>query len=637
MDQHKKSKSEEKSFTDLENRYYEELKRSEDKFKLLSSVTNDGVIISYQGNILEINDNITKMTGFSRDDLLGKMVFPYIHPDDLNMIIHHIQTGYDKLYEFKCLKKDGSFFYAEAFGKYAFYQGKEVRIAVLRDITSHKNSEARLAKEIEFQKILLEAVPGPVFYKDLDGTYLGCNKSFEKFVGISREKILGKKVSDFLPYDMAQFFKNIDLELITKQGQTSHEYSLNGYNNMNTHIIIHKSLYCDSNGNPQGILGVVSDVTKQKNQEIEYKKAKEYAETILELVPSAIYILDENGVITNWNKAAEHLTKYTKNEILGKTCQQFIIGKCEQNDGTGCRILNKKLDIPLYNLEQKIRTKSGQVRDILKNVAPMKDSNGVTKGAIECFQDVTDKNIAEERIQKYATRLEQSNKELEQFAYVASHDLQEPLRVITSYLRLFLDDFESSLDVNSKKYFDYIFNSAKRMQQMIQDLLQLSRVTSQGKEFLKTDLNGTLARAIENLSLLIKERNVEVLFEKLPQLFIDDGQMTILFQNLINNAIKFNKSKIPKVKIYYEESDSSHIIFVRDNGVGIEQKYWTDIFKLFRRLHSHDEIQGTGIGLSLCQKIIERHHGIITVYQSQKNEGTTFMIKLPKEDVVTNT
>lgn len=220
-----------------------------------------------------------------------------------------------------------------------------------------------------------------------------------------------------------------------------------------------------------------------------------------------------------------------------------------------------------------------------------------------------------------------SNRELEQFAYVASHDLQEPLRAVNSYAQLITRKYQGNLDAKADKYLGYITEGATRMQQLINDLLAFSRVGTQGKSLESTDCEAVLRQVLDNLKIAIAENHALITHDPLPTVIGDEIQLIQLLQNLIGNAIKFRREELPQVHISARQRDKEWVFCVRDNGIGIEPEYFERIFTIFQRLHSKSEYPGTGIGLAVCKKIVERHGGRIWV-ESAPGEGTIFYFTL---------
>ncbi len=232
-------------------------------------------------------------------------------------------------------------------------------------------------------------------------------------------------------------------------------------------------------------------------------------------------------------------------------------------------------------------------------------------------------------LQNAVTELQRSNQELEQFAYVASHDLQEPLRKIASFCNLLESRYAEQLDDRGNTYLHYIVDGAMRMQALVNDLLLYSRVTTRGKEFLPTKMNDVVQEALANLEVAVGESNAHVTYDPLPQVSGDAGQLARVLQNLIGNALKYRGQEPPRVHVSAEDAGDEWVFSVRDNGIGIAPEYAERIFVIFQRLHTREEYGGTGIGLAVCKKIVERHGGRIWV-ESQAGAGATFYVSLPK-------
>ncbi len=255
--------------------------------------------------------------------------------------------------------------------------------------------------------------------------------------------------------------------------------------------------------------------------------------------------------------------------------------------------------------------------------------------------ELEEKEIAEKKLKKsqielknLVEELKRSNEELQQFAYVTSHDLQEPLRTISSFTQLLEHRYKGQMDKDADEFIEYIVDATKRMQNLIKDLLEYSRVTTRGKEFELVDTEEIIEEAISNLSAAITESNAQISYDKLPQIIADSRQIGQLFQNLISNAIKFKKQGIPpkiNIQVNKDEENGEYVFSVKDNGIGIEKDYFDRIFTIFQRLHTRDEYSGTGIGLSISKKIVERHGGNIWV-ESEFQKGSIFYFTINSSD-----
>ncbi|NHN59964.1 MULTISPECIES: ATP-binding protein [Halorussus] len=252
-------------------------------------------------------------------------------------------------------------------------------------------------------------------------------------------------------------------------------------------------------------------------------------------------------------------------------------------------------------------------------------------GERETFQvitrDITDRKEAEIELKETVEKLEESNAQLEQFAYVTSHDLQEPLRMVSSYMQLLERGYKDDLDEDAQEFIDYAVDGADRMKEMINDLLKYSRVDSRGGEFERTDFESVVEQATDNLQMAVHESGAEVTHDPLPSVVCDESQMVVLLQNLVGNAIKYCDEETPRIHVSAERDDEEYVFSVSDNGIGIPEDDADEVFRIFSRLHGNDEYSGTGIGLAMCQKILDRHEGDIWL-ESEVGEGSTFYFAL---------
>jgi PAS domain S-box-containing protein len=280
------------------------------------------------------------------------------------------------------------------------------------------------------------------------------------------------------------------------------------------------------------------------------------------------------------------------------------------------------------DLEFRVGLPDGAVRYILGRGHLVRDAGNRPIRMVGIAQDITERKRAEEKLRLALADLARSNKDLEQFAYVASHDLQEPLRMVSSYTQLLARRYGGQLDASADKFIAYAVDGANRMQRLIEDLLAYSRVGSRAKGFELTDGTAVLDRALANLKAAIDASGAVVTHGPLPTVVHDDLLLVQLFQNLIGNAIKFHVEMPPRIHVSAEPKGEEWVFAVRDNGIGIDPQYAQRIFTIFQRLHTNEEYSGTGIGLAICKKIVERRGGRIWV-QSQPGSGSTFYFTVP--------
>ncbi len=384
-------------------------------------------------------------------------------------------------------------------------------------------------------------------------------------------------------------------------------------------------------------------------KEIEAKKVQKSEALLtgfLDNSPSVMYIKDVNGKYILVNSLFEELFNVKSNDIAGKTDSEIfpkeIANGFMQNDAN---VIAKNKQI---TIEEVAPHEDGN-RTYISQKFPVYDKDNKVYAIAGISTDITDRKIAEEDLKKYSQQLESKNKELQEFTYIASHDLREPLRKIHSFGERLKDKFSETLGERGNDYIERMMNASDRMQTLIDDLLNYSRVTSHGKVFEKINLKNVARAVISDLSVLILESEATIILSSLPTISVDESQLRQLFQNLIGNAVKFSKSDVlPEIKIYSEkisndDESSKGIrnedcvkIIIEDNGIGIDMEYSEKIFGVFERLHGRSEYKGTGIGLSIVKKIVERHNGKI-ILKSELDVGTKFEIYLPKENKVSIT
>lgn len=275
--------------------------------------------------------------------------------------------------------------------------------------------------------------------------------------------------------------------------------------------------------------------------------------------------------------------------------------------------------------EFRMVTKSAKIKWVMETVTPIFYQG--ERATLGNLTDITDRKQAEQELKHVTAEMQRSNTELGQFAYVISHDLQEPLRMVSSYTQLLAKRYQSKLDADADEFITYAVDGAKRMQALLGDLLEYSRVGTRGKPFSLIDSEDIIKQAMANLKIAIEESGALVSYDTLLAVMADEGQLVQLFQNLIANAIKFRGQEPPRIHISAKRRRKVIIFSVRDNGIGIDSQHSKGIFEIFRRLHTREEYPGTGMGLSICKKIVERHGGHIWV-QSRSGEGSTFYLTI---------
>jgi len=361
---------------------------------------------------------------------------------------------------------------------------------------------------------------------------------------------------------------------------------------------------------------------QRKRNEEELRQTHDYLESLFNYANAPIICWDAKFKITRFNHAFEHLTNYKAEEVIGKELSMLF--PRDSREESLNRIQGTLTGVRWEVVEIPILRKDGAVRIALWNSANVYAKDGKTILAIIAQgQDITDRIRAGEELRR-------SNENLEQFAYVASHDLQEPLRIMASYSSLLERRYKTKLDEDADEFIEYIVGSAKRMQKLIDDLLAYSRVGRTGKAREEVDCNSILDRIIESMALSIKNSNARITHDTLPIMAGNESNFFQLFQNLIGNAMKFHGAEPPRIHISAVKKGREWLFSVKDNGIGIEPQYKDRIFLIFQRLHGKEEYPGTGIGLSICKKIVETQGGRMWV-ESEQGKGATFYFTLPEK------
>ena len=381
----------------------------------------------------------------------------------------------------------------------------------------------------------------------------------------------------------------------------------------------------------------VRDITEHKQAEDTLREAKEFTENLIASMQDGFLVLDAHGAHLDINRAFCRMTGFSRAELIG-------IGSLHPYSPAEAlttiqQAFERNRQGELGSFELTFMRKSGERFPVIVSPTVIRDAQGKPSGYIATVKDITERKLAEDKLTRSAQELARSNAELERFAYVASHDLQEPLRMVASFVGLLADRYRGQLDADADEFIGFAVDGTQRMQRLISDLLDYSRVSTRGQSLQPTDAGTALDEALWNLALVINEAGATVTYDPLPTVLADPTQLMQLFQNLIGNALKFRGSEPPVVQVSareashdgpFEVSQTSKAweFSVRDNGIGIAPEYHAQIFDVFRRLHTQAEYPGTGIGLATCRKIVERHGGRIWV-KSERGQGSTFCFTLP--------
>ena len=570
----------------------------------------------------------------------------YIHPDDQKrvqeVIGEAVQTGTVFELEHRVRRIDGTLGWTVSRAVPVRNAAGEIIewFGAASDITERKLAEGTLIESRAYAqeqsgelKAVIDALPaGILIAHDPECSHITCNPTWLEIIGLpeganpfkdapcgqSRYEILraGEPISiEQLPIKVAcvtgQPVIGDKLEVIRNDGVTRYFYG-------------NAVPLFDSHGAVRGAVSVLLDIT-------ELREAHDKIASLAAIVDSssdAIVGKTLEGIIVSWNPGAEILYGYSAEEAIGRSISSLLTPTDQPDDfATIIDKIKHGESIAAYDTSR--MRKDGTLVDVSLNISPVKDSMGKIIGAATIARDISERKKLEQRIIQYSKELERSNKELGDFAAIVAHDLRAPLRAVSGFAGLLQKhNAKKKPDVDTKKYISHIVEGSERMHHLINDLLQYAKAGSHSRTLVQVDVNDIIETTLANLMFEIQASNAEITVDRLPMVSADDVQLIQLFQNLIGNAIKY-RSNTPHIHISAEQKKKEWIFRVSDNGIGIDPHQFKRIFEVFQRLHTKEEYPGTGIGLAICKKIVERFGGQIWV-ESKPGEGSTFFFTLPK-------
>jgi PAS domain S-box-containing protein len=611
-------------FKQTEARYY----------GLLEAAPDAMVVVNQSGEIVLLNIRAEQQFGYLRDQLVGQKVKTIIPEGFAERLIadglrspaealaQQIGTGIELLGR----RKNGSDFPIEIMLSPLDSAEGILVTAAIRDITTRKAAENHLAQTEARYRGLLEAAPDAMVVVNWEGEIVLLNIRAEQQFGYLRDELLGQKVKTIIPEGFAERLIADGLrspaEALAQQIGTGIELLGRRKNGSDFPIEIMLSPLDSA----EGILvtAAIRDITTRKTAEKQLAQTEARYRGLLEAAPDAMVVVNQDGEIVLLNIRAEQQFGYSRDELLGQKVTAII------PDGFAERLIADGLRSAAEALAQQIgtgielhgRRKNGSDFPIEIMLSPLDSADGILVTA--AIRDIT----LRKKVEAHSRELSRSNEELEQFAYIASHDLQEPLRMVVSYTQLLAKRYKGKLDADADEFIGFAVDGASRMQRLIRDLLAYSHVGTKGIELISISSEHALQQALANLRDAIEPCGVQVTHDPIPFVLADETQLVQLFQNLIGNAIKYQASGVPLVHVSAVRSGGGRWVFsVQDNGLGIDPQYFEKIFGMFQRLHRRDEFAGTGIGLAICKKIVERHGGTISV-ESKPGQGSTFRFSL---------
>jgi PAS domain S-box-containing protein len=464
---------------------------------------------------------------------------------------------------------------------------------------------------------LVEYSQDAIVAKTLDGIITYWNPAAEQLFGYTAAEAIGESILLLTPDDRRDEERRLLESLREGKPIAYHDTIRVRKNGTHLRVSLNLSPLQSSDGTVVGGATIARDMTARV-------LAEERFRLVFEAAPNSMLMIRADGKIVLANSSAEELFGYTRNELLEASLERLFpqVSRAEDDaDRSGTEVPSIGEGRDLYVLH-----KDGVEVPVEISLNPIETDQG--QFVLCAVVDITERKQAAELLAAQRRELERSNAELEQFAYVASHDLQEPLRMVVSFTELLEQRHKGKLDEKTDKFIRYIVEGGKRMQLLVSDLLAYSRVGRKGRPYQPVDTAEVARQVLADLGGMIAESGAEVVCGSLPLVNGDRGQLAQVFQNLVVNAIKFRSERAPLVRIGAESNGREWIYCVRDNGIGIEMQYADRLFQMFQRLHERGKYKGNGIGLALAKKIVEGHGGRIW-FESEPGEGTAFYFTLP--------
>jgi PAS domain S-box-containing protein len=511
-----------------------------------------------------------------------------------------------------------------------------VFIVIYNNTRRRNKAETELKNSQTLLRSIIDNTTNPIAIRDRAGRFLLANRAVQNSLGVPEEKILGKTNADFLSGSIIEQAYASEQEVI-RTGKTLESNTEAMLEDGKHYYISVRFPLFDERNKIYAVCSISTDVTSVRRAQEDLARAYTHQQMVLNALQTlmttamdVICVVDKNGRFIQVSAGCYALWGFTPEEMEGMSYMDLVYEEDkEPTISVAKEVMSGKT---VHNFENRYRRKDGALIPVIWSSTWSAEDETMYAIARNGTQRKLDaKQLAELNIAlaKRAMELQASNTELERFAYVASHDLQEPLRMVTSFLQLLEKKLDGQLDETTKKYIFFAVDGAERMKKLIQDLLQYSRVGTTRIAITEVDCKEVVEAVTRIFALSIQESQAVLKVHPLPVIRAEKSLIQQLFQNLVGNALKYSGKETPVIEIGYEEKENEWQFYVKDNGIGIDPKFFEKIFIIFQRLHNKTEYSGTGIGLAICKKIVERHGGRIWVY-SAPGKGSAFHFSIPK-------
>jgi PAS domain S-box-containing protein len=614
----------------------EALRESEERFSKAFRASPAAVSIStlHEGRYVDVNESCTRILGYDREELVDRRApdLVWARPEDRALFAERVQREkFVREMEAQLRTKSGEVRDALLSAELIQIGGEECVLIITQDVTERKRAEETV-RQLSLQKeLILNSAGEGIYGLDLEGRVTFINPAAARMVGWTAADLLGRKQHDILHHTRADGTAYPQAECpiyaACRDGQIHHlDTEIFWRKDGTSFPVEYTSTPIREGDRTVGAVVTFKDIAERKRSEEALRSSEARFRRVFSDAPLPMWLWDpETWRFLEVNEAATTRYGYSREEFLAMRVTDLLPpGETERMKNDYRQRAEGR-----YIVETRQRLKNGRLIDV-HLTSDLVELAG--RGArLVVAQDITERKHAEETLRHRTTELERSNADLEQFAYVASHDLQEPLRMVASFTQLLADRYRAQLDGEAQEFIGFAVEGATRMQALINGLLSFARVKTRAKELQLTDCRAAFQRSLENLRVTLQESGADISSDPLPTLLADESQIQQLFQNLVGNALKFRGQTVPRVRVSARRNGKEWIFSVSDNGIGIDPRYNDRIFAIFQRLHSRTEYPGTGIGLAICKKIVERHGGRIWV-ESEAGHGATFYFTLPIAD-----
>jgi len=608
------------------------LKESEELFSAIFKNSPVGItLVSFSDGIIrDANDILYKHLGYKKEELIGTTsACLYKNIADRDRVFKSIiDKGFVENEEIEFLTKGGQVIHGLLSIAIITIKGKAFMLSTAVNMTVEKNVKIALRLSEEKYRNIIANINLGLLEVDTNEIIEVANNSFCEMSGYSMEEIIGKSAKTLFAKSETNF-KLIEINAERERGIAGvYERILINKKGETKEWLISDAPHYNDEGKMVGTIGIHLDITEQKLAEKALKLSEEKFKSMVHNISDIITLIDNYGNIVYQSASIKQVLGYNETETIGRNLFEFM----HPNDIAMLAIEMEKMLLTPGNsnvVEYRVMNKFGEYV-LMEGQANNQLLNPAIKAIIVNSKDITQRKKAEAALIKQAYDLSISNKELERFAFIASHDLQEPLRMVSSFMNLLQKKYKDVLDETATDYIRYAVDGSNRMKQLINDLLLYSRLASKHQQTQKVNLQNVVKEVQIILRYEILTNGATIYTDGLPVVMAVQLEMEQLLQNLISNAIKYQQAG-NKAIIYVTgtERPNDWLIAVKDNGIGIDEKFCDKIFIMFQRLHNKDEYSGTGIGLAVCKKIVERYGGTITM-ESKPGEGSTFFFTIPK-------